>query len=537
MATGLATRGLMRGCAAAVLAAAAILLAPLAWAEDGTIVMGIGDQWQSLDPQKSSASKDAQILGDVYEGLVGVDAAGNPAPGAAESWDVSADGLTYTFHLRDGLKWSNGDPLVAQDFVNGAERQENPEIASEKAYYLYTQVPITGIAEYNSKALTDWSKVGISAPDARTVVMHLVRMNPNILRMLNYYYISPLHKPSYDAHGVDFVQPENFVGNGAYVIKELVPQTHVLLVKNPNYWDAANVAVESIKYVVTEDVSTELKSFKAGQLDITWDVPTDQLESLKKEFGSELHISPYAANNHLTFNSNKAPMTDIRIRKALTLAIDRNVVVNKVAKSGDRILTSFVPPMDPAYPELRPVDFSDDQKANDALAKKLMEEAGYGPGKPLTINYNCTSDALPKKITQAIAILWQQKLGVISRIRLQESTAHYEDFYKQEWDVYCDGITGDYAGPEPFLVYHSVGAEAGYPWKNDAYEAKMAEAAEIADPAARLKVLAEAEQIMLDDFHVAPLYQESKRNLIAKRVGGWVDNPIGYHLMKFVKLQ
>ena len=166
-----------------------------------------------------------------------------------------------------------------------------------------------------------------------------------------------------------------------------------------------------------------------------------------------------------------------------------------------------------------------------------MEEAGYGPGKPLTINYNCTSDDLPKRITQAIAALWQKKLAVISRIRLQESASHYEDFYEQEWDVYCDGITGDYAGAEPFLVYHSVAAEAGYPWKNDAYEAKMAEAAAAPDQAARLKLLAAAEQIMLDDFHVAPLYQESKRNLIAKRVGGWVDNPIGYHLTKFLKLQ
>ena len=533
MSTGFRKRGFV---AAAILAATIFSAAP-AFAEGGTVVVGIGDQWQSLDPQKSSASKDAQILGDVYEGLVGLDAAGKPAPGAAESWDVSTDGLTYTFHLRDGLKWSNGDPLVAQDFVNGAERQTNPKTASEKAYYLYTQIPVTGAAEYNGGTLTDWAKVGFSAPDPRTVVMHLDRLNPNVLMMLNYYYISPLHKPSFEAHGADFVQPANFVGNGAYVIKELVPQSHVLFQKNPNYWDAANVHVDSIKYVVTEDVNTELKEFKAGEIDVTWDVPTDQLEALKKEFGSELHISPYAANNHLTFNSNKAPMTDIRIRKALTLAIDRDIVVNKVAKSGDRIMTSFVPPMDPNYPELRPVDFSDDQKANDALAKKLMEEAGYGPGKPLTINYNCTSDELPKKITQAIAAMWQMKLGVISRIRLQESASHYEDFYKQEWDVYCDGIAGDYAGAEPFLVYHSVGAEAGYPWKNDAYEAKMAAAVEVTDPAARLKLLAEAEQIMLDDFHVAPLYQESKRNLISKRIGGWVDNPVGYHLMKFVTLQ
>jgi oligopeptide transport system substrate-binding protein len=527
----------VRGCTLAVLAAAAILAAPQAWAQDGTIVAGIGDQWQSLDPQYSSASKDAQILGDLYEGLVGLDAAGNPAPGAAQSWDISADGFTYTFHLRDGLKWSNGDPLVAQDFVNGAERQENPQLASGKAYYLYTQVPVTGVADYNSKSLTDWSRVGISAPDPKTVVMHLDRPNPNTLRMLNYYYISPLHKPSFDAHGTDFIQPGNFVGNGAYVMKELVPQSHVLLVKNPNYWDAADVQVESIKYVVTEDVSTELKSFKAGQVDITWDVPTDQLPALKKAFGGQLHIAPYAATDHLTFNTAKAPLTDIRIRKALALAIDRDIVVNRIARGGDRIILSFVPPMDPAYPQLKPADFTDDQKANDALALKLMQEAGYGPDKPLTLDFYCTSEDLQRKITQAIAILWQKKLGVISRIRLEESQSLYDDFYKLQWDVYCDGMTGDYAGAEPFLVYHSAAAESGYPWKNAAYETKMAEAAAETDQDARRKLLAQAEQIMLDDFHLAPLYQEVKRNLIAKRVTGWVDNPIGYHLTKFLKLQ
>ena len=537
MATGFGRRRLVRGGAAAILAAAAFLSASQAWAQDGTIIAGIGDQWQSLDPQYSSASKDAQILGDVYEGLVGLDAAGNPAPGAAASWDISTDGLTYTFHLRDGLKWSNGDPLVAQDFVNGAERQENPELGSYKAYYLFTQLPITGAGDYNAKKSTDWSKVGIGAPDPKTVVIHLDRPNPYALQLLNFYYISPLHKPSLDAHGADFIQPPNFVGNGAYVLKEVVPQSHALLVKNPNYWDAVNVAVESIKYIVTEDVNTELKSFQAGQLDITWDVPTDRFQALKKEFGEQLHVAPYASTGHLTFNTQKAPLTDIRIRKALALAIDRDVVVNKIAKSGDRIITSFAPPMDPTYPELKAADFSADQKANDALALKLIKEAGYGPDKPLTLNYYCTSDDLQRKITQAIAITWQKKLGVISRIRLEESQALYDDFYKYEWDIYCDGFAGDYAGPEPFLVYRTEAAGAAYPWKNEAFEAAMAKATAESDREARKKLLAQAEQILLDDYPVAMMYQETKRNLIAKRVTGWVDNPISYHLTKFLKLQ
>jgi len=352
--------------------------APLgqAWADGSTLVEGIGDQWQSLDPQYSSASKDAQLLGDLYEGLVGLDAAGKPIPGAAASWEISADGLTYTFHLRDGLKWSNGDPLVAQDFVNGAERQLNQKTASYKAYYLYTQLPLTNAADYNGQKITDFSKVGINAPDPNTVVLHFDSPNPYALQLLNFYYISPLHKPSLDAYGADFVSAEHFVGNGAYVIKELVPNGYALLTKNPNYWDAANVKVDAIKYLVTEDVNTEFKQFKAGEIDITWDVPTDQLAAIKQTYADRLHVAPYAETDYISFNSQKDPLKDIRIRTAMALAINRDVVVNKVAKSGEKVIDSFVPPMDPDYPQLKPKDFAGDQKTKDALTVKLIGEAG-----------------------------------------------------------------------------------------------------------------------------------------------------------------
>jgi oligopeptide transport system substrate-binding protein len=193
--------------------------------------------------------------------------------------------------------------------------------------------------------------------------------------------------------------------------------------------------------------------------------------------------------------------------------------------------------MDPDYPQLKPKDFTGDQKAKDALAVKLITEAGYGKGKPLTIAYFCTSDDLHKKETEAIAAMWKHKLGVVSRIKLEDSDTLYADFEKLQWDAYCDGLVGDYAGAEPFLVYRTDAAGAGYPWKNDAYEAAMADAVKLTDPAARKQALAKAEQILLDDYPIAPLLQASKRNLIDKRVAGWVDNPIGYHLTKYLQIQ
>lgn len=523
-------------CALGAAALAMIGLATSALAEGTTIVEGIGDQWQSLDPQFSSASKDAQILGDLYEGLVGLTVDGQPAPGAAESWDVSPDGLVYTFHLRAGLKWSNGDPLVAQDFVNGMQRQLDPATGSYKAYYLFTQLPVTGAADFNAKTTTDFATVGIKAPDDRTVVIHLDAPNPNALILLGFYVTSPLHKPSLDQFGTEFVTPEHFVGNGAYMMKELVPQSHVLLVKNPNYWDAASVKVDNIRYVVTEDVHTEFKQYRSDEIQITWDVPTEALEQIRKEFGDQLRIAPYAASDYISFNTQKPPLDDIRIRQALALALDRDVLVNKVARSAEIPIESFVPPVDPSYPALRPTIFTGDQKANLELAKKLMAEAGYGPDHPLTISYYCTSDDLARKKTEAISIMWQKALGVISRIKLQESQSYYEDFYKLEWDAYCDGLVGDYAGPEPFLVYRTKVAAAGYPWENAKYEEIMGKAIVEPDLAKRKALLVEAEQILLDDFPLAPLLQESVRRMISPRVKGWADNPIGYHLSKYLTL-
>ena len=520
---------------AALFAVGSLLMAPAS--AETVLTRGIGQTIGTLDPQINFLANEGWIQDDMYEGLTALDQKGDVIPGAAEKWEMSDDGLTYTFHLRDGLKWSNGDPLVAQDFVNGAERQLNQKTASYKAYYLYTQLPLTNAADYNGQKITDFTKVGINAPDPKTVVLHLDSPNPYALQLLNYYYISPLHKPSLDAYGADFVSAEHFVGNGAYVLKQLSPNAYALLVKNPNYWDAANVHVDQIKYLVTEDTNTEFKQFKAGEVDITWDVPTDRLEAIKKSFGSQLHLAPYAETDYISFNTQKDPLKDIRIRTALALAIDRDIVVNKVAKSGDKVIDSFVPPMDPAYPQLKPKDFTGDQKAKDALAVKLITEAGYGKGKPLTINYYCTSDDLHKKETEAIAAMWQAKLGVISRIKLEDSDTLYADFEKLEWDAYCDGLVGDYAGAEPFLVYRTEAAGAGYPWKNDAYEAAMADAVKLTDPAARKAALAKAEQILLDDYPLAPMLQASKRNLISKRVTGWVDNPIGYHLTKYLQVQ
>ena len=514
----------------------AITQAPLAQAAGDTLIRGIGDNWETLDPAVVQSTKDSIIMGDLYEGLIGVDAAGSPIPGAAESWDVSADGLTYTFHLRAGLKWSNGDPLVAQDFINGMRRVLDPATASYKAYYLSLQVPIVGAADFNA-GTGDFSAVGLTAPDDRTVVVKLTALCPQALILLNFYTTAPLHTPSWEAFGKDFTNPGNAVTNGAYVTKEEVSQSHVLAVKNPNYWDAANVKVEAIKYLVTSDITTELRQYEAGEVDITYEVPEEALDRMKKERPEELHLSPVARSNFVSFNQNKAPLTDIRIREALSLAIDRVTLQERILKVGDLPIMSHVPQVIPNYPHLKPATMTGDYVQDLARAQKLMAEAGYGPGNPLTLDFYCYSDALSKREAQAIGIMWQQKLGVVSRYTFQETQAHWDSFYNYEWDAYCDSSGGDYVGAESFLVYRAKAAEAGYNWDSPKYEELMAQVTQQSDMAKRNELLAQAEQVLLDDHIMAPLSNFVRRVLISTRVKGWVDNPIEYHLTKYLTLQ
>ena len=271
---------------------AGLSLSAPAFADD-TLDRGIGSEWSSLDPHVNFDAAAGWIQMDAYEGLVTYDGEGRVIPGAAESWDISEDGLTYTFHLRDGLKWSNGDPLMAQDFVDGMLRTMNPDTASDKGYYFSSVIQIKGAAALADGSVKDPATFGATAPDARTVKIEMLAPSPNVLDIMGAFQVAPLHGPSFDANGAaGFIDPAKVVSNGAYVIKEVVPQSHVLLERNPNYWDAANVKIPFVKYHVTEDVGTELKRYQAGEIDITYDIPLNQIEELKASMPDEVQISP-----------------------------------------------------------------------------------------------------------------------------------------------------------------------------------------------------------------------------------------------------
>jgi oligopeptide transport system substrate-binding protein len=518
--------------------AAAMAFASPALAQDDTLDRGIGSEWSSLDPHVNFDAAAGWILGDAYEGLVNYNGY-DILPGAAESWEVSEDGKTFTFRLREGLVWSNGDPLVAQDFVNGLMRTLLPDTGSERGYYFTSVVQVVGAADIVNGDSTDPATLGMTAPDDRTVVIQLENPAPHLMNILGgAFSMPPLHSPSVEAGGPGvFIDPAQVVTNGAYLIREVVPQSHVLMERNPLYWDAANVQIPFVKYHVTEDASTELLRFQAGEIDITYDIPLAQMEAMQASNPDEVKITAGVDIVYYSFNLTREPFQDINLRRALTLAIDRETLEGRIVRAGAIPNYSFSGGFDPNYdmPTFDEAALTQDER--NALAQELYAAAGYGPDNPLTINIVSTVAEESTRRAQGIALMWKQTLGVNAVVEPQERKAWLDTFYAGDWDVFADNLVGDFPGPETFLPYMRPSAEAGYNWVSPEYEAAMDVAAAETDPQARLDALAVAEKILLDDYIVAPIAVIPSRQLVSRRVGGWEPSPVGYHNSQYLTLE
>ncbi|THD85615.1 peptide ABC transporter substrate-binding protein [Aliigemmobacter aestuarii] len=529
--------GLSNWLASAAMALALAVASP-ALATDGVLDRGIGSEWSSLDPHVNFDAAAGWIQSDAYEGLVNFDGEGKVIPGAAESWEVSEDGKTYTFRLREGLKWSNGDPLVAQQFVDGILRTLNPETASEKGYYFYSVIQIKGAEALANGETTDPATLGVTAPDDRTVVVEMETPAPHILDIMGSFQVAPLHGPSYaEAGSAVFIDPAKVVGNGAYVIKEVVPQSHVLLEANPNYWDAANVSIKQVKYHVTEDVVTELKRFQAGEIDITYDIPVNQIDQLKADMPDEVIIGPSTEVTYYTFNLTKPELQNIDVRRALSLAIDRELLQEKIVKGGAIPSYSYAGGFDPTYQGPTIPEASMTQADRNAKAQELMAAAGFGPDNPLKLNIVTTVAEDRIRLAQGISLMWKQTLGVEASVESLERKAWLDSFYAGTWDVFADNLVGDFAGAETFLAYMRPSADAGYNWDKPEFDAQMDVAASKADRAERNVELAKAEQILLDDVLFAPIAIEPFRRLVSKKVKGYAVSVAGYNNSQFLSLE
>ncbi|TCL96896.1 oligopeptide transport system substrate-binding protein [Rhizobium sp. PP-WC-2G-219] len=492
---------------------------------------------QTLDQAHTSINIEAFILKDLYEGLTTHDAKGEIVPGAAESWTVSDDGTVYTFKLRENGKWSDGSPVTAEDFVFSLSRIEDPKTAAGYANILY---PIKNAEKINKSGLA-LDQLGVKAIDAKTLEITLERATPYFLELLAHQTALPVSKASFEKNGTDFVRPGIMVSNGGFKLTEHVANDHLTLTKNEQHWDAANIKLDKVVFYPLEDQAAAVRRYEAGELHVNYNFSADQIERLKTLVGDEVHISPALATYYYVFDTRTAPMDDVRVRRALSMGIDRDFLAKEIYSGSQQPAYGFVPPGLPDYGAPSVADFatkSQLDREDDALA--LLKEAGYGEGgKPLDIEIRYNTNPNHERVATAVADMWKTAFNAkVTMVNLDVSS-HYA--YLQEggkFSVARAGWTADYGDPENFLAMNTTSnVTFNYAkWSNADYDALMAKSNDEKDPAARAKLLHEAETILMQEQPVAPLLYQNELWLVSKKVKGWVDNANNEHPSRFLSI-
>lgn len=500
---------------------------------------GNGGEPQSLDQSQISIDIEGFIVRDLSEGLTVYDAKGKVIPGTAESWTVSDDGTVYTFKIRDNAKWSDGSPVTASDFVYSMTRVLDPVTAAGYANILF---PIKNAEAFNQKKAKA-ADVGLKAINDKTLEITLERPTPYFLQLMVHYTAIPVNKASIDKYGKDFTKPGKMVTNGAYMLTEYVANDHVTAVKNPYYWDAANVKIDKVIYNPSEDQSATERMFETGELDIVYNFQADQREFLKKKLaGDHVYASPALSTYYYVFDSRHEPFNDLRVRKALSMAIDRDFLAEKIYGGAQLPTFNLVPPGMEGY-TLPKVDIADmDQLDREDAAKALLKEAGYGEGgKPLTIDIRYNTNENHKKIAIAVADMWKA-LGSNITVTTQnlDVKAHYA--YLQEggkFDVARAGWSADYADPENFLnllVSSNKAFNYGH-WQNAKFDELMKSSYLERDPAKRMKILQDAESLALSEYSLTPMMNYASLWLVNHKVKGFEENLVNEHLTKYLSIE
>ncbi|HXP96722.1 MAG TPA: peptide ABC transporter substrate-binding protein [Telmatospirillum sp.] len=511
---------------------------PVAQASDGIVLRrGNAAEPESLDPARSDTVNASRIQDDLFEGLVILDADDRPQPGAAESWTVSSDGLTYVFKLRPGLVWSDGSPLTAEDFVYSFRRVVDPATASSYAFILFS---FQNAEEIVQGKIKDLSKLGVEAPDSRTLRIQLKRPTPYLLAELAHAKFMPVKRANVEKYGASFTQPGNLVSNGAFVLEEWTPQARIVVAKNPKYWDAANVHIDKVIFYPISSPNEELNRYRAGELDVTYIVPNAQIDTLRKTLGPELHSNTQFELNYLGFNLTKPPFADNpKLRQALSMVIDRETLVEKLIKDGAPAAYSAVPAAgDPNYKPAKLIWSSLPMAERISKAKAIYAEAGYGPDHPLSIEFRFQTDEDARKVVIAIASMWQTALGVKTSLVSEEFkmlVAHRHE--KQLTQVFYDAWVGDYPDATTFLDLFTSGSGENDPgYANPKFDALIAEAGKTLDVAGRASLLQRAETLLLEDNAIIPTYNRVELFLVKPYVKDYRPNPCGYTYSKTVTI-
>lgn len=484
------------------------------------LVKGNGAELQSLDPHKIEGVPESNVNRDLLEGLVISDPQGHPIPGVAESWD-NKDGKVWTFHLRNNAKWSNGEPVTAQDFVYSWQRLSDPKTASPYASYLqYGHLDniddiITGKKSPDT--------LGVKAIDAHTLEVTLSEPVPYFYKLLIHPSMSPVNKAAVDKFGDKWTQPANWVGNGAFKLSEWVVNERIVLVRNTDYWDNAETKLDKVTFLPISSEVTDVNRYRSGGSDMTYNnMPIELFQKLKKDIPTEVHVDPYLCTYYYEINNQKAPFNDPRVRAALKLGIDRDIIVNKVKGQGDLPAYSYTPPYTEGIKLTPPEWFGWSQEKRNEEAKKLLAEAGYTADKPLTFNLLYNTSDLHKKLAIAAASIWKKNLGVNVKLENQEWKTFLDTRHQGNFDVARAGWCADYNEPTTFLgTMQSNSSNNTSHYKSEAFDKAMDDALASPDEATRATRYADAEKILDKDSVIVPVYYYVNARLVKPYVGGY----------------
>ncbi|SFK68551.1 peptide ABC transporter substrate-binding protein [Methylocapsa palsarum] len=515
---------------ALALMSAAPLRAEMVW------LRGAAGDPGSLDPHKAQTQIESNVLSELFEGLLTRNARGELVAGVAESWSATDDGLVYAFKFRPGVRWSNGDRVTPNDFVYAFRRLMSPATGAPYANILYT---LKNAARVNKGELP-LEALGARALSETSLEIALERPAPYFLEQLTHFTAMPLHQASIEAFGSDFVRPAHLVTNGPFKLREFTPNERVVLVKNPLYYEAAQVALDQEIFISLEDRSAALLRFMAGEIQSYDDVPAEQLAFVRKMLPDSLKITPSLGIYYYAFDTRHPPFDDKRVRQALSMAIDRDFLAGRIWGGAMAPSMSFAPPDIPSYgaPAQAPWAAMTLFEREDQ-AKKLLAEAGYGEGgKKLEIEIRFNNSENHRATAVAVAAMWRA-LGVETRLVGTDGTSFYAFLReKTAFDVARSSWLADFPDAENFLFLAET-ANKGLDVPNfssAAYDALMEEAGRERAPQKRSEILHRAEALLLEESPYAVLMSYRSSNLVSPKLRGWEPNALANHYGRYISI-
>ncbi len=504
-------------------------------ARAATLNIGIQGEPASLDTARIGGTTwENDVLGDLFEGLVTLNPGGEYIPGAASSWDISDNGTVYTFKLRDDANWSDGEPVVAKDFVLAFQRLFDPANGAVYASLFY---PIRG-AEAHTKGEQDAPELGVEAIDAKTLKITLNQPTPYFPTLLAHIAASPVPSHLVKQYGDDWTQMDHIATNGAFTPTSWTSHDHIAARKNAEFHAVDDVALDGVDYYPVEDRSAGLQRFRAGGLDIVRDFSPDRYQWLQENLPDAVHLAPQLANYYFALNQRDGhPTADKRVRKALNLAIRRDVIADKIMGGVVSPASGFVPDGVGHYDAqtMPGLDQAMDDRVTEA--KGLLDEAGYDADHPLELTLRYSTTEANKRIAVALAAMWQP-LGVETQLINAEGAVHYAELAAGNFDVGRGSWVADFDDASNFLGILQSDSPKNYGgYKGQPFDELMTKASRETDLAARQQLLQQAEQQALSDYAVAPIYVDVSRNLVNPKLEGWEDNALNRHLSRWFSLQ